>query len=47
MKIIILGSTGILGRTLQHYLSDKKIDFITLSRNKNKLPISSSKNSKN
>ena len=35
MKIIILGSTGILGRTLQHYLSDKKIDFITLSRNKN------------
>ena len=35
MKIIILGSTGILGKTLQLYLSNKKIDFLTLSRERN------------
>ena len=35
MKIIILGSTGILGKTLQLYLSNKKIDFKTISRGEN------------
>ena len=35
MKIIILGSTGILGKTLQLYLNNKKIDFLTISRKKN------------
>jgi len=32
MKIIILGSTGILARTLQLYLSKKNVDFLTISR---------------
>lgn len=35
MKIIILGSTGILARTLQLYLSNKNIDFATISRERN------------
>ena len=36
MKILILGSTGVLGKTLQLYLSKKNIDFLTLSREKSK-----------
>ena len=32
MKIIILGSTGILARTLQLYLSKKNVDLLTISR---------------
>ena len=36
MKILILGSTGVLGKTLQLYLSKKNIDFLTLSRGKSK-----------
>ena len=35
MKILILGSSGILSRTLQLYLSKKNIDFLTISREKN------------
>ena len=35
MKILILGSSGILGKTLQLYLSKKNIDFLTISREKN------------
>ena len=35
MNIIILGSTGILGKTLQLYLKKKKIDFLTISRERN------------
>ena len=35
MKIVILGSTGILGKTLKLYLCKKKIDFLTISRKKN------------
>lgn len=35
MKILILGSSGILGKTLQLYLSKKYIDFLTISREKN------------
>ena len=34
MKIIILGPTGILGKTLSLYLKSKKIDFICISRKK-------------
>ena len=34
MKILILGSTGVLGKTLQLYLENKNIDFLTLSRDK-------------
>ena len=36
MRILILGSTGVLGKTLQLYLSKKNIDFLTLSREKSK-----------
>ena len=36
MKILILGSTGVLGKTLQLYLSKRNIDFLTLSREKSK-----------
>ena len=35
MKILILGSSGILSKTLQLYLSKKNIDFLTISREKN------------
>ena len=35
MKILILGSSGILSRTLQLYLSKKNVDFLTISREKN------------
>ena len=35
MKILILGSSGILSRALQLYLSKKNIDFLTISREKN------------
>ena len=35
MKILILGSSGILGKTLQLYLSKKNIDFLTISRERN------------
>ena len=35
MKILILGSSGILGKTLQLYLNKKNIDFLTISREKN------------
>ena len=35
MKILILGSSGILSKTLQLYLSKKNIDFLTLSRERN------------
>lgn len=34
MKILILGSTGILGRTLFFYLKSKKINFSCISRKK-------------
>ena len=35
MKILILGSSGILSKTLQLYLSKKNIDFLTISRERN------------
>jgi len=35
MKILILGSSGILSRTLQLYLSKKNLYFLTISREKN------------
>ena len=35
MKILILGSSGILSKTLQLYLSKKNIDFLTISRESN------------
>ena len=35
MKIVILGSTGILGKTLKLYLNKKKITTKTISREKN------------
>ena len=35
MKILILGSSGILSKTLQLYLSTKNIDFLTISRKSN------------
>ena len=35
MKILILGSSGILSRTLQLYLSKKNVDLLTISREKN------------
>ena len=35
MKILILGSSGILSKTLQLYLDKKNIDFLTISREKN------------
>ena len=34
MTILILGSNGILSGTLKKYLIDKKIKFLTLSRDK-------------
>ena len=34
MKIIILGSTGILARTLILYLRNKNFDVVTISREK-------------
>ena len=37
MKILILGSSGILGKTLQLYLSKKNIDFLTISRERNNI----------
>ena len=36
MKIIILGSTGILGKTLKFFLLKKKIKIFLIHRNKNK-----------
>ena len=36
MKILILGSTGVLSKTLQLYLDKKNIDYLTLSRQKSK-----------
>ena len=35
MKTLILGSSGILSKTLQLYLDKKNIDFLTISREKN------------
>ena len=35
MKILILGSSGVLSKTLQLYLSKKNIDFLTISRERN------------
>ena len=39
MKILILGSTGILGKTLFFYLKSKKIKFSCISRKKKKFII--------
>ena len=35
MKILILGSSGILSKTLQLYLNKKNVDFLTISRESN------------